>query len=252
MPVVNTSTKPLVFWRCFVRMDALSSFHRYEKGKDPLKFGTSLFAYLTDSLNLAPDFQRKHSRVWTSPTPPSGPNINENLWRATVAHLSFPTLSKGGKRTGWKRVNEPAEKSFQKQTYKKKILLAWKNSDCSAIPELFLQTTELFSISWRSTQYFKIKTVADGPLLRDICQKKPGSWGCYRSATLLIAAVTLLPLVRARMSDRLVPGHFGIYEGQSRKVLGRRSWITGSQQGSRHAHELSLAPFLNWVKVGIS
>lgn len=125
-----------------------------------------------------------------------------------------------------------------------------KISDCSAIPELLLQTIELFSIFWRSTQYFKIKTAADGPLLRDICQKKKGSWGCYRSATLLIAAVTLLPLVRARMSDRLVPGHFGIYECQFRKVLGRRSWITGSQQGSGHANESSLTPLLNWVKVG--
>lgn len=66
-----------------------------------------------------------------------------------------------------------------------------------------------------------MKAGADGPLLREICQKR--SPGCSRSATLLIAAVTPLPLVRAGMSDRLVPGHFGIYEYQYRKVLGSRS-----------------------------
>lgn len=71
-----------------------------------------------------------------------------------------------------RKLNGAAEKSVQKK--KKKILLAWKNSDDSAIPEHFLQTIELFSIFWRSPQYFRIKAVADRPSLRDICQE-PGA-----------------------------------------------------------------------------
>jgi len=66
-----------------------------------------------------------------------------------------------------------------------------------------------------------MKAGAEKPSLREIGQKR--SRGCSRSGTLLITAVTPLPLVRARVSDRLVPGHSGIYEYQYSKVLGSRS-----------------------------
>lgn len=92
--------------------------------------------------------------------------------KGAVAHLRSSGLPKirGGNRlkeskwSSWKICSEK----------KKKIPLAWKNSDDSAIPEHFLQTIELFSIFWRSAQYFRIKAVADRPSLRDICQE-PGA-----------------------------------------------------------------------------
>lgn len=146
-----------------------------------------------------------------------------------------------------RKLNGAAEKSVQKK--KKKDPVSMKKLRRLSHPWTLSSNYWAFQHLLKVTTIFQNKscgwqTLAEGHLPRT------RSWGCSRSATLLIAAVTLLPLVRARMSDRLVPGHFGIYEHQYRKVLGSRSWITGSQQGSSHANEPSLTQFLNWVKVG--
>lgn len=251
MPVVNTSSKPFVFWRCFIRMDSLSSFHPSEKGKYPLKVGNSFFTYLTDSLNLAPDFQRKHSRVWRSPKPHLWAQYKWEPLKSNSCTFKLPRSLqmraedrlKESKWTSWKILSETKHTKKDPISMKKLRLLSqpWTPSSNYWVFQHLLKVNTIFqskNCGWR--------TLAEGHLPK----KKKGSWGCYRSASLLIAAVTLLPLVRARMSDRLVPGHLGIYECQYRRVLGRQSWITGSQQCSSHANESSLTLFLNWVKVG--
>lgn len=186
MSVVNTSSKPFVFWRCFIRMDSLSSFHPSEKGKYPLKVGNSFFTYLTDSLNLAPDFQRKHSRVWRSPKPHLWAQYKWEPLKSNSCTFKLPRSLqmraedrlKESKWTSWKILSETKHTKKDPISMKKLRLLSqpWTPSSNYWVFQHLLKVNTIFqskNCGWR--------TLAEGHLPKkkkeaEAATDQPLSW----------------------------------------------------------------------------